>query len=74
MTTLCLYVGLDCHSSVIQVCLLDQDGSVLFNRRVANSVAAVARAIKPKSLVVSAIANRWVRWLYHQLKSEALAA
>jgi transposase len=29
---------------------------------------------KPKNVVVSAIANRWVRWLHHQVTSEALAS
>lgn len=29
---------------------------------------------KQKNVVVSAIANRWVRWLYHQLTWETLAA
>lgn len=29
---------------------------------------------KPKSLVASAVANRWIRWLYHQVKNMPLAA
>jgi len=29
---------------------------------------------KPKSVVVAAVANRWVRWLYHRMQPEELAA
>jgi len=29
---------------------------------------------KPKCVVVAAVANRWVRWLYHQMQPERLAA
>lgn len=29
---------------------------------------------KPKNVVVAAIANRWTRWLYHQVREEAVAA
>lgn len=29
---------------------------------------------KPGSLVVAAVANRWLRWLYHQVQPERLAA
>jgi transposase len=29
---------------------------------------------KPKCVVVAAVANRWVRWLYHQMQPEVLAA
>ena len=29
---------------------------------------------KPGSVVAAAVANRWVRWLYHQMQPEARAA
>ncbi|MGB6970164.1 MAG: IS110 family transposase [Methyloceanibacter sp.] len=29
---------------------------------------------KPRNVVVAAVANRWVRWLYHQMQPAALAA
>jgi len=29
---------------------------------------------KPKSVIVAAVANRWVRWLYHQAQPSCLAA
>ncbi len=29
---------------------------------------------KPASVVVGAVANRWVRWLYHQMKQDLPAA
>ena len=35
--------GLDVHQHVVQVCVLDRDGRVLCNRRVANDVAEIVR-------------------------------
>jgi len=36
---------------------------------------AVWRPRKPVSVIVAAIANRWVRWLYHRIKEiPAMAA
>lgn len=35
--------------------------------------AGLLRRGKPKSVVVAAVANRWVRRLYHQMKTEVLA-
>jgi transposase len=29
---------------------------------------------KPRNVVVAAVANRWIRWLYHQMQPEQLAA
>jgi transposase len=29
---------------------------------------------KPKCVVVTAVANRWVRWLFHQMQPTKLAA
>ena len=29
---------------------------------------------KPTSVMIAAIANRWVRWLFHQMQPERLAA
>jgi transposase len=29
---------------------------------------------KPRSVTVAAVANRWIRWLYHQMKPEQVAA
>ena len=29
---------------------------------------------KPKNVVIAAVANRWVRWLYHQMQPESLTA
>ncbi len=29
---------------------------------------------KPKCVVVAAVANRWMRWLFHQMQPERLAA
>jgi transposase len=35
---------------------------------------SLERRGKPRCLVVAAVANRWVRWLYHQMQPENLAA
>ncbi len=32
--------------------------------------ARLLKAGKPKNVVVAAVANRWVRWLFHQMQSE----
>jgi len=29
---------------------------------------------KPKNVVVAAVANRWIRWMYHQMQPQSLAA
>lgn len=36
--------------------------------------AELARRGKPKCVVVAATANRWIRWLYHQMQPQRLAA
>lgn len=36
--------------------------------------AQLKRAGKPTSVTVAAVANRWMRWLFHQLQPAALAA
>lgn len=36
--------------------------------------AKLMRRGKKKNVVVAAVANRWVRWLHHQMQPEALAA
>lgn len=41
MSTVTVYVGLDYHKDSIQVCVLNQDGDVLGNRRCVNDVLAV---------------------------------
>lgn len=41
-----VYVGLDYHQAFVQVCVMDADGTVLKNRRCANTVAAVRQAVE----------------------------
>lgn len=43
MATLTVYVGLDYHKDSIQVCVVNSNGDVLGNRRLANDVVAVIR-------------------------------
>lgn len=35
---------------------------------------AMMRRGKPRNVVVAAVANRWIRWLYHQMQPDRLAA
>lgn len=42
-----VFVGLDYHSKSVQVCVVDEDGRVLVNRRCGNSVAEIGAAIRP---------------------------
>lgn len=41
--------------------------------RWAQLAAGLLRRGKPKNVVIGAVANRWVRWLHHELRREALA-
>jgi transposase len=47
MESVPVYVGLDYHSGSVQVCVVDQAGRMLVNRRCGNSVAEVAEAVGP---------------------------
>lgn len=42
-------VGLDVHQQVVQVCVMDREGRVLSNRRVANDIAAIVGAVRRHS-------------------------
>ncbi|MFQ5617218.1 MAG: IS110 family transposase [Anaerolineales bacterium] len=46
MNTIQLFVGLDYHQSGVQVCVMDQSGTVLFNRGVANSWKDIALQVE----------------------------
>jgi hypothetical protein len=37
----------------------------------AQLAGGMLRRAKPKNVVVAAVANRWVRWLHHELRREA---
>lgn len=45
MTNLPVSVGLDYHSEFVQVCVVDNDGKLLANRKVANCAVAIANAV-----------------------------
>lgn len=45
-TIIPVYVGLDYHSESIRVCVMDENGEVVVNRNVANSVAAVVDLVR----------------------------
>ena len=42
-------------------------------RRWSSFAARLAAAGKPKSVIVAAVANRWVRWLFHRMKEFEMA-
>ena len=44
---------------------------MLLNRKVKNRVAVIG---KPKNVVIAAVANRYMRWLHHQMQPEELAS
>jgi len=45
MAIVLIHVGLDYHDDTVRVCVLAEDGAVLFNRDLDNDVAAVVRAV-----------------------------
>ena len=47
MATVPVFVGFDDHSKSVQVCVMDQKGKVLLNRRCGNSVVEIAGAVGP---------------------------
>lgn len=54
MTMLPTFVGLDYHQSSVQVCVMNDSGGVLVNRKCANDWRAVAQAIRPLGTQVQA--------------------
>ena len=53
MMILSVYVGLDYHSDSIQVCVMSEEGEVLFNRSVGSNVGSVMEAVttRPGTIV-----------------------
>ena len=49
MFSLPIFVGLDYHQKVIQVCVMDQTRKILANQSVENDPAAVLRVVAPFS-------------------------
>jgi transposase len=47
MTKITMFIGLDCHQSGIQVCVMDRLGKVLANRKCENDWRAVAAIVAP---------------------------
>jgi transposase len=45
MSSVMLFVGLDYHQAFVQVCVMDQTGRVLTNRKCANAAAAVVECV-----------------------------
>ena len=49
-----VFVGLDYHQKVVQVCALDGEGPALLNRPCPNDWAEIVRAVEPQGRVVRA--------------------
>lgn len=58
MVIVTIHVGLDYHDETIRVCVLAEDGTMLFNRNVANDPRAVAREVwrfgRPQGVAIEA--------------------
>jgi transposase len=46
MSSVLIFVGLDYHQAFVQVCVMDQAGRILTNRKCANSVAALVECVQ----------------------------
>lgn len=55
MSILTVYVGLDYHQSFVQVCVLDREGTTLFNRKCPNSWRAITECVPANAQVFAAI-------------------
>jgi transposase len=49
MATVPVYVGLDYHTTTVQLCILDSQGQVLANRPCPNDSGAIAEVVRPHS-------------------------
>ena len=47
---------------------------IRYDERWTRLAARLSRRGKPTSVVIAAVANRWVRWLFHQMQPGQLAA
>lgn len=54
MSSVTIFVGLDYHQAFVQVCVMDESGTVLTNRQCANSAAALVEAVRPYGPLVAA--------------------
>jgi len=53
MTSIPLSVGLDYHQDSVQVCVLNEQGSVILNRSLSNDARGIVRAVAPRGQVRS---------------------
>jgi transposase len=54
MSSVTVYVGLDYHQAFVQVCVMDQAGRILTNRRCANSARELARVVEAHGTQIAA--------------------
>lgn len=69
------YVGLDVSQKETAVCVLDQDGKVLFEGKVPSDPGALARVIAKRAPVAELIGfetGAMASWLWHELKRVGL--
>lgn len=56
MSSVPVFVGLDYHQNVIQVCVMDSEGQVLLNRKAQNSTVAIMKIVRRLKRPVAAVA------------------
>ena len=69
------YVGLDVSQKETAVCVVDQDGKVLFEGKVPSDPGALARVIAKRAPVAELIGfetGAMASWLWHELKRVGL--
>jgi transposase len=49
VSNLTVFVGLDYHQAFVQMCVMDRNGTVLMNRKCANSAAALVEAVQAQA-------------------------
>jgi len=63
-----------CNPSLRAVLIQAAHRLMNHDRRWGGLAARMESAGKPKSVITAAVANRWIRWLYHQMQPNKLVA
>ena len=63
-----------CHAPLRAVLIEAAHRLIRFDRRWQAFAGRHRRSGKPGSVIAAAVANRWIRWLYHRMQPESLAA
>ena len=63
-----------CHGPLRAVLIEAGHRLIRFDPRWQTFASRQRQAGKPRNVIVAAVANRWIRWLYHQMDPETLVA